>query len=79
LYRETTINDFVVVQKQGITVDTVLRAIVRAIFYPDLLKKTSYKSIMTDVANAGAKWEDSEIVVAKWGSSNAEHEFGCGQ
>jgi protease I len=24
---------------------------------------TSFKSIKTDVANAGAKWEDSEIVV----------------
>jgi protease I len=24
---------------------------------------TSYKSIETDVANAGAKWEDSEVVV----------------
>jgi protease I len=24
---------------------------------------TSYKSIRTDVANAGAKWEDSEVVV----------------
>jgi protease I len=26
-------------------------------------KMTSYKSIKTDVANAGAKWEDSEVVV----------------
>jgi protease I len=26
-------------------------------------KITSYKSIKTDVANAGAKWEDSEVVV----------------
>ena len=24
---------------------------------------TSFKSIKTDVANAGAKWEDSEVVV----------------
>ena len=24
---------------------------------------TSYKSIKTDVMNAGAKWEDSEVVV----------------
>jgi protease I len=28
-------------------------------------KMTSYKSIKTDVANAGAKWEDSEVVVDK--------------
>jgi protease I len=28
-------------------------------------KLTSYKSIKTDVANAGAKWEDSEVVVDK--------------
>ena len=26
-------------------------------------RMTSYKSIKTDVANAGAKWEDSEVVV----------------
>src|SRR3954447_362502 len=26
-------------------------------------KMTSYKSIKTDVANAGAKWEDAEVVV----------------
>ena len=26
-------------------------------------KMTSYKSIKTDIANAGAKWEDSEVVV----------------
>jgi len=26
-------------------------------------KMTSYKSIKTDVANAGAKWEDREVVV----------------
>jgi protease I len=26
-------------------------------------KMTSYKSIKTDVANAGARWEDSEVVV----------------
>lgn len=26
-------------------------------------KMTSYKSIKTDVANAGAKWEDCEVVV----------------
>ncbi|WP_213286362.1 type 1 glutamine amidotransferase domain-containing protein [Bradyrhizobium sp. sGM-13] len=26
-------------------------------------KMTSYKSIKTDVANAGAKWQDSEVVV----------------
>jgi protease I len=26
-------------------------------------KMTSYKSIKTDVANAGAKWEDSDVVV----------------
>jgi protease I len=26
-------------------------------------KMTSYKSIKTDVANAGAKWEDSQVVV----------------
>jgi protease I len=26
-------------------------------------KMTSYKSIKTDVSNAGAKWEDSEVVV----------------
>jgi protease I len=26
-------------------------------------KMTSYKSIKTDVANAGAKWEDSAVVV----------------
>jgi protease I len=26
-------------------------------------KMTSYKSIKTDVMNAGAKWEDSEVVV----------------
>jgi protease I len=26
-------------------------------------KMTSYKSIKTDVVNAGAKWEDSEVVV----------------
>jgi protease I len=26
-------------------------------------KMTSYKSIRTDVANAGAKWQDSEVVV----------------
>jgi protease I len=26
-------------------------------------KMTSYRSIKTDVANAGAKWEDSEVVV----------------
>src|SRR3979490_428969 len=26
-------------------------------------KMTSFKSIKTDVANAGAKWEDSEVVV----------------
>jgi protease I len=26
-------------------------------------KMTSYKSIKTDVRNAGAKWEDSEVVV----------------
>jgi hypothetical protein len=26
-------------------------------------KMTSYKSIKTDVANAGAKWEDSEVMV----------------
>ena len=26
-------------------------------------KMTSYKSIKTDVINAGAKWEDSEVVV----------------
>ena len=28
-------------------------------------KMTSYKSIKTDVMNAGAKWEDSEVVVDK--------------
>jgi protease I len=28
-------------------------------------KMTSYKSIKTDVANAGAHWEDSEVVVDK--------------
>jgi protease I len=28
-------------------------------------KMTSYKSIKTDVKNAGAKWEDSEVVVDK--------------
>ena len=28
-------------------------------------KMTSYKSIKTDVINAGAKWEDSEVVVDK--------------
>jgi protease I len=27
------------------------------------LKATSYKSIKTDMVNAGAKWEDSEVVV----------------
>jgi protease I len=26
-------------------------------------KMTSFKSVRTDVANAGAKWEDSEVVV----------------
>ena len=26
-------------------------------------RMTSYKSIKTDVVNAGAKWEDSEVVV----------------
>jgi len=26
-------------------------------------KMTSYKSIKTDVTNAGAKWQDSEVVV----------------
>ena len=26
-------------------------------------RMTSYKSIKTDVANAGAQWEDSEVVV----------------
>jgi len=26
-------------------------------------KMTSYKSIKSDLANAGAKWEDSEVVV----------------
>ena len=26
-------------------------------------KMTSYKSIKTDIANAGAKWKDSEVVV----------------
>lgn len=26
-------------------------------------KMTSFKSIKTDVANAGAKWEDAEVVV----------------
>jgi protease I len=26
-------------------------------------KMTSYKSIKTDVINAGAKWEDSQVVV----------------
>jgi protease I len=26
------------------------------------LKATSYKSIKTDMVNAGAKWEDSEVV-----------------
>ena len=29
------------------------------------LKMTSYKSIKTDVVNAGAKWEDSEVLVDK--------------
>jgi len=28
-------------------------------------KMTSYKSIKTDIMNAGAKWEDSEVVVDK--------------
>jgi protease I len=28
-------------------------------------KMTSYKSIKTDVVNAGAQWEDSEVVVDK--------------
>jgi len=27
------------------------------------LKATSYKSIKTDMVNAGARWEDSEVVV----------------
>ena len=27
------------------------------------LKATSYKSIKTDMVNAGAKWEDSEVLV----------------
>ncbi|HEY3677659.1 MAG TPA: DJ-1/PfpI family protein, partial [Bradyrhizobium sp.] len=26
-------------------------------------KMTSYRSIKTDIANAGARWEDSEVVV----------------
>jgi hypothetical protein len=29
----------------------------------ELNELTSFKSIKTDVANAGAKWEDSEVVV----------------
>jgi protease I len=29
------------------------------------LKATSYKSIKTDMVNAGAKWQDSEVVVRR--------------